>query len=137
MRGARPELNAIEGGLNKAPPMPESLPASMKKIWQTTTADMIGRGLLTTSMLPVVETYVGALWLARECRQCIADHGVLVLAKDSQRKPNPALAGLTKAQESIARLADDLGLSPLSRNRPMLKKATPEEPDDDKTKLGF
>jgi len=137
MRGARPELKAIEGGLTKAPAMPDTLPKSMKKTWETTCADMLGRGLLTTSMLPVVETYIGALWLARECRQCISDHGVLVLAKDGQRKPNPALSGLTKAQESIARLADDLGLSPLSRNRPMLKKATAEDPDDDAAGLGI
>jgi P27 family predicted phage terminase small subunit len=137
MRSARPELKAIEGGLSKAPPMPDTLPVSMTAIWASTTADLIGRGLLTTSMLTLVETYIGALWLARECRKCIEEYGVLVLAKDSQRKPNPALAGLTKANENIARLADDLGLSPLSRNRPMLKKATLEEPDDDSAHLGI
>ena len=137
MRGARPELKAIEGGLSKAPPMPVSLLKPMLKTWQTTCADMIGRGLLTTSMLPLVEAFVGAVWLARECRNCIAQYGILVTAKDGQQKPNPALAGLTKANESIARLGDDLGISPLSRNRPMLKRAEPERPDDDSAALGI
>lgn len=137
MRGSRPELKAIEGGLTKAPPLPESLPKSMAKTWQITCADMIGRGLLTAAMLPMVEAYVGAVWLARECRKCIEEYGVLAIANGGQRKPNPALAGLTKANESIARLGDDLGISPLSRNRPMLKKATAEEPDDDTSGLGI
>jgi P27 family predicted phage terminase small subunit len=137
MRGAKPQLKAIEGGLTKAPPLPESLPKSMLKTWQMTCADMIGRGLLTNAMLPLVETYVGAVWLARECRQCVEEYGVLAIANGGQRKPNPALAGLAKANESIARLGDDLGISPLSRNRPMLKKAEPGKTDDDAAALGI
>lgn len=137
MKGARPKPEAIAGGLTRAPAMPDTLPTSMSKVWQTTVADMLGRGLLATSMLPLVETYIGALWMARECRKCIEEHGILAMGGNGARKPNPALAGLAKANEAIARLGDDLGISAVSRNRPGIKAAEREAPNDDASKLGI
>jgi P27 family predicted phage terminase small subunit len=121
MRGRRPELRAIEGGLLKAPPLPRTLAASMADDWNVVVADLQGRGILTTSMLAVVETYVGAIWVARECRTAIADKGLFAQAKDGQPKPNPALAMLKAAQETVSRLAAELGLTPLSRSRKALQ----------------
>jgi P27 family predicted phage terminase small subunit len=121
MRGRRPELKAIDGGLLKAPPLPRTLAASMADDWAIVVSDLQGRGILSTSMLAVVETYIGAIWVARECRVAIADKGVFVQAKDGQPKPNPALAMLKAAQETIARLAAELGLTPLSRSRKALQ----------------
>jgi P27 family predicted phage terminase small subunit len=130
MKGARPKLKAVEGGLLKAPPMPETLPRDMAGIWRTTAADLTGRGLLTTSSLPLLETYIGAVWMTRECRRAIAEHGVLVRAKDMQLKPNPAAAMLAKAQETIARLAADMGISAASRNSTAIRTAEAEHRDE-------
>jgi P27 family predicted phage terminase small subunit len=121
MRGRRPELKAIDGGLLNAPPMPRTLAASMADDWNIVVADLQGRGILTTSMLAVVEVYLGAIWTARECRAAIADKGLLVQAKDLQVKPNPACAMLKAAQETVSRLAAELGLTPLSRSRKALQ----------------
>ena len=117
MRGRRPELKEIEGGLMKAPPPPSVLPKGMAEDWVAVAADLQGRGLLTTSMLGLLETYVTALWTVRECRKAIAKDGPIVRAKDGQPKPHPAGAMMSKAQDVIARLGAELGLTPSSRAR--------------------
>jgi P27 family predicted phage terminase small subunit len=123
MKGARPNLKAVDGGLLKAPAMPGHLPSDMRDVWRTTAADLIGRGLLTTSSLPLLETYVGAVWMAKECRGALAEHGVLVRGEKMQFKPNPAAAMLAKAQDTIARLAADMGISAASRNSNAIRAA--------------
>lgn len=123
MKGARPNLKAVEGGLLKSPPMPSHLPPEMRETWRTTAADLVGRGLLTTSMLPLLQTYCGALWMAHQCRQAIAEHGVLVRGEKMQLKPNPAAAMLKAAQDTIARLAADMGISAASRNSNAIRAA--------------
>lgn len=122
MKGNRPHVSALDGSLHKAPPMPTTLPSEAKADWQSAAADLAGRGLLPSAVLPVLESYVGALWMARECRKAIEKHGVLVEAKGGQWKPNPAAAMLAKSNEVIARLADDLGISPVGRSRSGIKE---------------
>ncbi len=134
MRGAKPDLKAIDGGLLNAPPPPETLAKSMHPEWIEICADLIGRGLLATSALGLVETYVGALWLARECRKALAQDGPVVRTKDGNPKPHPCAAMLRNANDSIARLGGELGLSPASRNRRGMK---PDPDDDTDSDLGF
>jgi len=131
MTGSRPQLKAVDGGLLKSPPMPAHLPSSMRDDWRTTASDLVGRGLLNQASIPMLETYVGALWMARECRKAIEKHGVLIKAEKGQPKPNPAAAMLAKAQETIARLGDDLGISPVSRSRPGIKAQTRQHDEKD------
>lgn len=118
MRGKRPGLKALEGGLHRAPAPPDTIPPAVADVWRTIAADLQGRKLLTTAMLTVLETYCGAVWTARECRKALAEHGPLVRAKDGQLKSNPAGAMLKAAHETIARLADELVLTPSSKSRP-------------------
>jgi P27 family predicted phage terminase small subunit len=122
MRGARPQLQEIDGGLLKAPPPPDTLPPGMTETWVKIAADLQGRGLLFTSMLEILETYIGAIWLAREARKAIIADGLIVRAKDGQGKPNPASAMLKSANETVARLGAELGLTPSARSR---KSITP------------
>lgn len=130
MKGQRPTLQAVDGGLLKTPSMPSHVPATMKEDWRTVCADLIGRGLLTNASVPLLETYIGALWMARECRKAIETYGVLIKAEKGQPKPNPAAAMLAKAQETIARLGDDLGISTVSRNRPGIKSQTRQNDEE-------
>lgn len=131
MRGRRPALAALDGGLLKAPPPPATLPPGMAEEWRTLAADLQGRGLLTSTVVTVLETYLGAVWMARECRKAILEHGPLVRAKDGQVKPNPAGAMLAKAQETVARLADELVLTPSSKSRPGNRAAAAEMARDE------
>ncbi len=136
MRGRKPELKTVEGGLNKAPPMPDTLADEMRGEWIEIAADLTGRGLLTTSSLGVLETYLGALWMGRQCRREIASTGPIVRNKDGVPRPHPAAAMLAKANDTVARLAYELGISAAGRNLPTIKAATNAPTDDDAAALG-
>lgn len=137
MRGRKPELKTVEGGLNKAPPMPDTLADEMRGEWIEIAADLTGRGLLTTSALGVLETYCGALWMARQCRREIATSGPIVRNRDGIPRPNPAAAMLAKANDTVARLAYELGISAAGRNLPTIKAVSDAPSDDDTAKLGI
>lgn len=137
MRGRKPELKAVDGGLLNAPPMPETLPAEMAEEWAVIAADLTGRGLLPQSALGILETYVGALFTARQCRKAMAEYGPLTRSKEGALRPNPAAAILSKANETISRLGYEMGLSAAGRNHPNIKKQTGAPDDDDSAALGL
>ena len=123
MRGRRvAQLKAIEGGLKGLPRMPDHVPESMAGEWNVIARDLHERKLLTESMIGVLVTYVVALWSVREAQKAIAEHGVLVKGAHGALKPNPASGMLSKAQETVARLSAELGLTPLSRSRKGLQQ---------------
>lgn len=122
MRGHRPQLKALEGGLNSAPPMPATLPAEMAGEWATVAADLTGRKLLTSPGLGLLEAYVRALWTARQAQLAINEHGVLVRSKDGALRPNPANRLLEKSSELLARLGYELGISPAGRHLPKIRE---------------
>ncbi len=117
MRGRRPTLKAVDGGLNRVPPMPAHLPELCLDDWRTTTADLQGRGLLLPAVLPIVAEYVGALAISRKCRAAIFDDGPIVRTAQGNPKPHPAAAMLKAQGELVARLAAELGLTALGRSR--------------------
>jgi len=130
--GVKPILKAIIGGLEEVPALPSTLPRSMEGEWKVIATDLRDRRLLTHSMLGALETYMRALWTAREATKAIEEHGIVILAKDRTAKTNPANAMLLKSQEIIARLAGDLGLTPAARSRSgatALKPATEDAND--------
>jgi P27 family predicted phage terminase small subunit len=130
MKGAKPTLKTIEGGLLKAPPPPDGLPKEAVQEWVEITSDMIGRKLLTTSMMGVVETYVTALWTVRQCRKEIAQDGPVVRAKDGQPKPHPANNLMVKANDTVARLSVELGLTPSARSRKGMNSGSDSSGDE-------
>ncbi|MGV8832971.1 MAG: P27 family phage terminase small subunit [Devosia sp.] len=121
MRGRKPMLRAINGGLSKVPAAPVNLPEVMKPFWVETAADLADRGLLHESMLPVLESYLTSVWMVRLCQKAITEHGILVSAGKGQHKANPACGVMSDHLSLIARAADNLGVSAVSRNRPALK----------------
>lgn len=140
MRGRRPEVTAIATNVtalpSALPPPPDTLPAGMGDLWSTIAADLQSRGLLHHSTLSVLETYVGAVWLAREARKSIARDGPVVQAKDGQPKPHPAGAMLKSANETVARLGAELGITPAARLRKGMGGGDNPRDDDDAAALG-
>jgi P27 family predicted phage terminase small subunit len=118
MKGVRPsELKVIQGGIVDAPPPPKHLPKEVHTEWNIVAADLASRKLLAESTLSVIENYCFALYQVRECHNAIQELGMFVRNKDGVPKPNPANSTLQKAQEIVARLAVELGLTPSSRSR--------------------
>jgi len=130
MKGAKPsELKVIQGGIVDAPPPPKHLPKEVHTEWNIVTTDLAGRKLLAESTLGVIETYCFARYQILECQKAIQQLGLFVRNKDGVPKPNPANSTLQKAQEMVARLAVELGLTPSSRARKGL--SGPVKDDDD------
>lgn len=116
-RGRKAELKTIDGGLSGVPRMPKTVPADMADEWQAVASEMVERKILTTPAMGVLETYMVARWTVQKCQAAIAEHGVLVTAGHGQLKTNPASTVLTKAMETVARLAAELGLTPAARSK--------------------
>lgn len=114
-RGAKATLKAIDGGLKGVPAVPDTIPDGMADEWKAIAAEMVQRKILTTTGLGIVETYIMARWMVRECQKSLAEHGPLVMTAHKMLKPNPAAGIMNKAMETVARLSAELGLTPAAR----------------------
>lgn len=85
--------------------------------WNAVVSDLHGRRMLTPAMSGVIATYITALWSVQQAQKAIEQHGAFVLGADGAMKPNPATGLMSKAQETIARLSGELGLTPSARSR--------------------
>jgi P27 family predicted phage terminase small subunit len=131
MRGRKPELKVVEGGLSKAPPAPSWLPTEAKAEWRRIWPGLIARRTVTREDLPVVESYVLALGMIRRCQATIAAEGEMV-ATTAGPKRHPAFQTMFQALTESRRLAAELGLTPASRN-----KAVARAPGDDDDLAGL
>jgi P27 family predicted phage terminase small subunit len=116
MRGRKPELHAIEGGLAKTPRVPSWLPAEGKEEWRRVLPLLIERGTLTAADLSVVESYCLAIGTMRRAQKAIADDGDTVATKEGKKR-HPAFQTLGQMMVESRRLAAELGLTPASRNK--------------------
>ncbi|MDT3686756.1 MAG: phage terminase small subunit P27 family [Pseudorhodoplanes sp.] len=135
MRGRYPELKPIEGGLSDLPPAPSHIPKSARPDWDRVVADLRSRQLLHDSTLPLIASYVIAIWQIAECVKAIEKDGAFVRTKTGEPKPHPAHGLMNKANEIVARLGGELGLSPAARSRKGMQ-GHDEKPDSDATALG-
>ena len=118
MRGRRPAtLKAIEGGLSGAAPLPPDVPKSCRAEWDRVVSDLAARKLLTPATLGSVAAYVIARWTVGECVKAVQKDGAFVRTKGGEPKPHPALGVMSKTNETVARLAAELGLTPAARSR--------------------
>lgn len=117
MRGRRPDLKPIDGGLATVAPAPAHIPKSVTPEWNRVVSDLAARKLLTTASLAVVASYVIAVWQVGECVKAIEADGAFVRTKNGEPKPHPAHGVMNKANELIARLGAELGLTPAARSR--------------------
>jgi P27 family predicted phage terminase small subunit len=130
VKGRKAELRVIEDGLDYVPGVPLHIPAAMADEWTSVMAELTERKVLTDAMRGSVDAYVMAMHNAREAQKAIDAHGVLIPSgKDGILKQNPAVSLLGKANETIMRLAVELGLTPASRSKPAFQ-APPEKQND-------
>lgn len=133
-RGAKATLKAIDGGLKGVPRHSANLPSAMEDEWNTIAAEMVQREILTASMTGLLEAYLIAIWTVRECQKAIEEHGILTKTAHGNLKPNPASGLMSKAQETVARMSAELGLTPAARakqgfHQPDAKSKTGGAPD--------
>lgn len=103
------------------PAAPLSLPADLHGEWDQIIADLKARRLFQPTMLGTIEQYLVARWGVRRAQASIEKHGELIEGKDCVLKANPALGLLRTSQDTAARLAGELGLTPAGRSRKALQ----------------
>ncbi len=126
MRGRKPELKAIDGGLARLPPAPSWLPAEGKAEWRRVLPALKDRRTLTKADLPMLEAYCLAAGTVRRAQTSIATDGDLITTEKGDKRRHPAFQTLFQALTESRRLAAELGLTPASRN-----KAAASENDDE------
>jgi len=125
MKGRKPVLTAIEGGLSKAPPAPKWLPEEARAVWRRIWPGLRDRRTVTREDLPTVEAYCLAVGTITRMQATIATEGDTI-ETNAGPKRHPAFQTLFQALTESRRLAAELGLTPAARN-----KAKGSEPVDD------
>jgi len=126
VRGRKPELKAIEGGLSRLPPAPAWLPTEAKSEWRRVVPTVKDRRTITRADLSMLESYCLAVGTVRRSQAMIATEGDIVTDDKGAKKRHPAFQTLFQALTESRRLAAELGLTPASRN-----KAATTETDDE------
>lgn len=130
MRGRKPELKAIEGGLSRMPPAPSWLPPEGKAEWRRVVPAIRDRRTLTTADLPMLEAYCLAAGTVRRAQAAITSDGDLIENERGDKRRHPAFQTMFQALTECRRLAAELGLTPASRNKAVAS-------DDDDELAGF
>ena len=98
---------------------PIFLPAEALLTWRVVVADLQKRKLLCAPIMGAVNAYCMASYQAEKCTAAIAKDGAFL----PNGKAHAAMGCLNKALGNVARLANELGLTPAARAR---KGASPE-----------
>lgn len=133
MRGRKANLMLVppaeEGGksANLADFTPPShVPPPARAEWNRVCADLAARGLLSEITLPLVTSYVLAIWQVALCVRALKRDGSFIKGRAGELRAHPAQQLMSKSHELIVRLGSELGLSPTARARAHFK-APPEK----------
>lgn len=122
MRGRKPDLQVIAGGMSKAPRPPTWLPEEARAEWRRVVPGLVSRRVLTADMVSILETYCLHVGLVKRAWAAIAAEGEYV-----EGKRHAAFTTLTQSTAEVRRGAAELGLTPTSR--PKLPNLPEEETD--------
>jgi len=136
MRGRKPNLHAIEGGLSKVPRPPAWLPDEAKDEWKRILPSLIKRKVLTDTDMGTVEAYCLAAGTVRRSQATIAREGDTV-ETNTGTKRHPAFQTMFQALTEQRRLAAELGLTPASRMKAGKPPEGEEGYDDPYSDLGI
>jgi len=117
MRGDKPALKAIEGGLARLPPAPGWLPKEGKHEWRRVVPGLRARRILSAEDIATLESYCLAVGTVRRMQATIDSEGDMVEDAKGSKKRHPAFQTLFQALTESRRLAAELGLTPASRNK--------------------
>lgn len=114
MKGARPALVVNNGAMTRMPAPPEWLSERAKAEWRRVMPSLLERGYFTLADLGNLENYCIAQGRVREVEAMISgDVDLKTLASLSRVQD--------KAMATARQLAGELGLTPISRSRPVMR----------------
>ncbi|PSO30210.1 phage terminase small subunit P27 family [Bradyrhizobium sp. MOS002] len=131
MKGTKPHLVIDNGAISKTERAPTFLSKDAKAEWRRIMPALVKRRILTVADLGSVENYCLAIGQVREMERLIQDEGhVLTVYREGKEggepvcigsKKNPAVAVQADAMNRARQLAAELGLTPVSRARPVIR----------------
>lgn len=127
-KGRKPALKAIEGGLARVPSPPDWLPVHAAAEWRRVMPHLTERRVLTDADMGTVESYCLAMGQIRQCQaELAAAPSPWIESAEGAPRPHPAFRVMHTAQTQARQLANELGLTPVARQR----LGTADDGDDD------
>lgn len=114
MRGTKPHLVVDNGAISRPERAPSWLSKEAKAEWKRILPSLAKRRILTVADLGSVENYCIAIGRVRECERAIQQSGPVCLDAGLFRMQD-------KAMTTARQLAAELGLTPVSRARPVIR----------------
>lgn len=126
MKGRKPNLQVIEGGMSDVPEPPDHLSEYAKDEWRRVAPDLVKSGFLSDGTLGSLENYCIAHGAAKQCEESLRDGRVVTV--NGIPKPHPAATMQKQYLEIARRFATELGLMAISKMR---VKGGPQAPAAD------
>lgn len=124
MRGSKPYL-AVDNGdaaVTVAPEPPAWLGPSATEEWHRVLPELVSRGRLIEAELGSVAAYCVAMGQVRDLQAILIEKGFVVYPENGGLpKRHPAAVMQAEAMNTALRLAAELGLTPVSRQRPGMR----------------
>jgi P27 family predicted phage terminase small subunit len=122
MRGVKPYLAVDNSGtVKEEPPAPDWISGSALEEWRRVVPDLVARGRLNEADLGSVEAYCIAVGQIRDMQRLITEQGAVIYSDKGLPKRHPAVAIQAEATNRARLLANELGLTPVSRQRPSIR----------------
>lgn len=134
MKGRKPEIHALVGALDKAPPPPAWLPKFAKAEWRRVVPALVRSRSLAQHELSTVESYCVAVSRIRECEAVIQKHGLTFVSPTGESKRRPETTIHKENIEAARRLAAECGITPASRSKN--KGGAADDEDDEFSGMG-
>ena len=126
MKGTKPQLVVDNGAIRKTERAPSFLSKDAKTEWRRIMPALVKRRILTVADLGSVENYCIAIGRVRQVERHLQEDG---------GAPDPAMVRMQdKAIQTARQLAAELGQTPVSRARPVIRD---ENDDGDLNDLGL
>jgi P27 family predicted phage terminase small subunit len=129
MKGRKPEIHALNGALDCAPPAPAWLPKFAKTEWARVVPALVASRSLARHELSTVESYCIAVARIRECEAFIQKNGLTYASPTGESKRRPETTIHKESIEAARRLAAECGITPASRSKN--KGGAPDDEDTD------
>jgi P27 family predicted phage terminase small subunit len=122
MKGTKPHLVIDNDAMKSVPSPPDWLAADARREWLRVMPVLIERRILTVADLASFENYCIAIGTVREMERTLQAAGHTYTTEGGSIKRHPAVGIQSDAMTRARLLASELGLTPVSRSRPTVRK---------------
>jgi P27 family predicted phage terminase small subunit len=130
MKGRKPNITALPGALDKAPPAPAWLPKLTRVEWARVVPALVKARSLAQHELSTVESYCLSVARIRECEAVIQKCGLTFVSPTGESKRRLKTTLLNENIEAARRLAAECRITTASRSKNR-GGATDDEDEDE------